>query len=50
MPALAAVVPDHIDTVITELHPDPGRRFALEMVEALRDRSIEVVTREASDG
>jgi hypothetical protein len=50
MPKLAACVPDYIDTVITELHPDNGRRFALEMLDALRTRGVEIVTREASDG
>jgi Toprim domain len=42
MPALAAVVPDYIESVLVCADPDPdGRRFAADLVAGVEDRGIE---------
>lgn len=48
MPKLAQHVPDYIETVIIELHPDGGRCQGLELKSLLRARNIEVFVREAT--
>jgi hypothetical protein len=47
LPKLAPHVPDWIETVVIEMHPDGGRRFAEELADSLRQRRIEVFVREA---
>jgi hypothetical protein len=47
MPKLAKCVPDYVESVIVELHPDGGRRYAVELIDALRRRGVEVTTRKA---
>lgn len=47
MPKLATHVPNHIETVLIEVHPDDGRRHALELARTLRTRGVEVIMREA---
>jgi putative DNA primase/helicase len=48
MPKLAEYVPDWIETIIIELHPDDGRRHAECLAENMIRRGVEVVLREAS--
>jgi hypothetical protein len=48
VPKLAQHVPDYIETVIIELHPDGGRYQGLELKSLLRARNIEVFVREAT--
>jgi putative DNA primase/helicase len=47
LPKLASVVPDCIECVTVEMHPDNGRRFAEELTTALRARGMELIPREA---
>jgi hypothetical protein len=47
MPRLAKHLPDWVEVVTIELHPDGGRRHAEKLAELVRDRGIEVITREA---
>jgi hypothetical protein len=47
LPKFAPRVPDWIDFVNLEMHPDGGRRFTEQLADALRDRGIRVFIREA---
>ena len=40
-------VPDHLECVTIEMHPDNGRRFAEELANKLHRRGVEVIPREA---